>query len=102
MSGSREALDLWHRQQQEAYRDAAAQRTDQGLMIETTWSKPVLSDAMGVHPNQIQGCVEDARKRGIEIEFAPDGRQVFRSRKARKEYCRSEGFHDNDGGYGDP
>ena len=40
---------------------------------------------------------------GVPTEFDKEsGDAIFRSRGHRKRYCRACGFHDKDGGYGDP
>lgn len=63
------------------------------------------SNAMGVHPDQIPEAMADARSKGVKIDFTPDGTAYWKgvdARQRRKEYCRAYGFHDRDGGYGDP
>lgn len=63
--------------------------------------KPILSDALAVHPKQVQEAMEDAKRKGVPTEFLPDGRPVLRTRQHRKEYLKAYGFHDKRGGYGD-
>ncbi len=63
---------------------------------------PMKCDAMGVHPSQINDERKRAEGLGTRIDFAPDGRAIFESRSHRKEYCRAMGYHDRNGGYGDP
>lgn len=62
---------------------------------------PVLSDALGVLPRQIDEARQSAARRGVPTDFSPDGRAIFRSRGHRSAYCKAYGFHDRDGGYGD-
>jgi hypothetical protein len=63
--------------------------------------KPLASDALAVHPNQVKQATEDAKKKGVAVEFMPDGRPVFTSREQRKRYCQMYGFFDKAAGYGD-
>lgn len=65
-----------------------------------TW--PKLCDASGVNPSQIPEAVEAAKKHGVSIDFHPDGRAKYTSRKNRRDYLRSIGMCDFDAGYGDP
>lgn len=65
------------------------------------WSRPLASDALAVHPEQIPEAIEDARKKGISIDFDSLGRPLFRDRNHRKRYCRAYGIYDRDGGYSD-
>lgn len=62
---------------------------------------PLLSDAAGVHPLDIGKFAEDAKSRGVPIDFTADGRAIFRDRGHRKRYMKAYGFRDNGGGYGD-
>lgn len=62
---------------------------------------PKLSDALAVHPDQVQEAREDAIKKGVPTDFAADGRAVIRSRAHQKAYLKAYGFHNRDGGYGD-
>src|SRR5438132_7662035 len=41
----------------------------------TGW-KPIVSDALAVHPRQVREAVEDAKAKGVPTEFQPDGRPV--------------------------
>ena len=63
--------------------------------------KPILSDALAVHPLDVEEAVEDAKRKGVPTEFLPDGRPILASRGHRKAYLKAYGFHDKDGGYGD-
>lgn len=63
--------------------------------------KPIVSDALAVHPRQVQEATEDAARKGVPTEFLSDGRPILRTRAHRKAYLRAYGFHDKHGGYGD-
>jgi hypothetical protein len=55
--------------------------------------KPLASDALAVHPSQVEEATLDARKKGVPTEFLPDGRPVFTSSRHFQEYARRYGFH---------
>jgi hypothetical protein len=64
--------------------------------------KPLISDALAVHPRQIKEAREDAIKKGVPVDFTADGRPKFTSRQQRSAYLRAYGFFDKSAGYGDP
>lgn len=86
----------------DAHYEAMHVRSRQKASTQFAYSRPVLSDALAVHPKQVKEAIEDARKRGVPTEFAPDGRPLIRSRQHRNAYLRAYGFHDRDAGYSDP
>jgi hypothetical protein len=49
-----------------------------------------LSEALGVHPSQI----DEARRRFPHHEFAPDGRMVIKSVAHRKKVLKELGYAD--------
>lgn len=59
------------------------------------------SDALAVHPDQVNEAREDAVKRGVPTEFLRDGRPIMRDRAHQKRYLRCYGFYNRDGSYGD-
>jgi hypothetical protein len=63
--------------------------------------KPLVSDALAVHPRQVQEAIADAAKKGVPTEFQKDGRPILRSREHRKAYMKAYGFFDKAAGYGD-
>jgi hypothetical protein len=63
--------------------------------------KPIESDALGVHPSQINEAREDAIKKGVPTDFTPTGEPILRTREHRKKYMQAYGFYDRDAGYGD-
>jgi len=63
--------------------------------------KPLVSDALAVHPKQVKEATDDAEKKGVPTEFRRDGRPIFRTREHRKRYMQKYGFFDKAGGYGD-
>lgn len=63
--------------------------------------EPIASDALCVHPRQVEEATKDAAAKGVPTEFLPDGRPILRTRQHRKAYLKAYGFHDRRGGYGD-
>lgn len=63
--------------------------------------QPILSDALAVHPSQVQEATQDAIQKGVPTDFLPDGRPVLRTRAHRKQYMKAYGFFDRNAGYGD-
>jgi hypothetical protein len=58
--------------------------------------------AMGCHPTQAAAFNERARKMGVTgVSWDSRGHCLITSRKARRDYMKAIGLHDNDGGYGD-
>ena len=66
------------------------------------WSPGLLSDACGVHENQVAEFREDVKAHGFTgVEFTNSGDCVFTSRRERARYLQHRGLHDRDAGYGD-
>lgn len=63
---------------------------------------PMLSDAMGVHPNQIAEAYQDSLRRGVPTDFHQDGRPIFTDQAHRKAYAKAYGYRDRNACYGDP
>ena len=59
--------------------------------------------AMGCNrPEEVENEKAILAKQGVMTEYNENLEPIFRSRQHRKEHCRALGFHDNNGGYGDP
>lgn len=56
------------------------------------WIRPIKSDAMAVHPDQVPEARELAKKKGVPTDFLPDGRPLFTSSRHFREYARKHGF----------
>ena len=54
------------------------------------YDKPILSDALGVHPSQLKA----EQVRHPDREYTPDGRLVIRSHQDRERYLKQDGYHD--------
>lgn len=74
---------------------------DDDLPGSRPWSQPIVSDALQVHPRQLEAVRERNAKHGLDIEYRPDGKPVLRDRKQRHDLLRVERMHDNNGGYAD-
>jgi hypothetical protein len=58
---------------------------------------PILSDAAGVHPDQIPEMSDHMRRNGVSLDYAPDGRAVFQDAAQRRAALRVLGLHDRSG-----
>lgn len=63
--------------------------------------KPMESMALAVHPKQVEEANARNKRHGVGVEYRPDGMAMLTSREGRRKLNRLEGFHDNNGGYGD-
>lgn len=59
------------------------------------WMKPVVSDALAVHPDQIGEAMAHDKKVGISPEYLPDGRPVFKSEAQMRAAMESLKAHRN-------
>lgn len=56
---------------------------------------PILSDAMAVHPLQVQEAEADAARKGVPTQFETQyGRPIFRNREHRRQYIKKYGIID--------
>jgi hypothetical protein len=54
---------------------------------------PHVSEAMGVHPEQIPDALAYAKANHLPIEgYTPDGRAKFRNHRDFERYCKHEGY----------
>ncbi len=62
------------------------------------------SDALAVHPKQINEASQLARDRGVNTEFTSEGQPIFSSAGHRRAYCQKVETRvvDRNGGYSDP
>lgn len=73
-----------------------------GLVGNRPWAKPVVSDALAVHPSQIEEVMARNKRHGLEVEYEGEyGRPILRDRDQRRRLLKIERCHDNNGGYGD-
>lgn len=63
---------------------------------------PMVSDAVGVHPDQVIDAQKHAEKIGVPTRFNALGQAIFESPGHRKAYCERTGRYDRNAGYGDP
>lgn len=62
---------------------------------------PLLSDAVGCHPDQIPEMKAAYARHGVNVDFTKDGQAILESRGHRRAVMQVAGVHDRDGGYGD-
>lgn len=62
---------------------------------------PLLSNSMGVLPEQIPEAVQDAKNRGVPTQFDPEGPAIFENRSHRRKFLKAYEAHDKDACYGD-
>ena len=66
------------------------------------YNRPLVSQAMGVHPGQAAEMNEAAKRNGTGAFYDPKtGNAVFESRGSRSREMAARGMFDNQGGYGD-
>lgn len=51
------------------------------------------SDALAVHPKQVEEAVKFCKDRGVPTEYTPGGRPVIRSIQHQREHAKIRGFH---------
>lgn len=74
---------------------------DECLAAHTSKCWPMLSEAMAVHPDQIEEARARNRRHGVNVDYTKDGRAILNDRGQRRDLMKLEGFHDKHGGYGD-
>jgi hypothetical protein len=70
-----------------------------GGLQTTGW--PLVSEAMAVGKGQVAAANARARRHNIAVEYDNDGFAHVRTREARTQLLKLEGFFDRQGGYGD-
>ena len=91
----------WHDEPAPEFGKENVKKADRRLGT-NAWSTGLVSDAAGVHPNQVKEFREDAQKQGFTgVSFTDSGDCVFHSRRERARYLKHRGLFDRNGGYGD-
>lgn len=54
--------------------------------------RPLHSEALAVHPSQIQEAAGDAMRKGVPTEFDRIGRPIFTSSRHFRQYAKAYGF----------
>lgn len=62
---------------------------------------PLVCEALGVHPSQVQEATELAKTKGVPTDFRPTGEPVFTSRSHYRDYCLAHNYYMRNAGYGD-
>ena len=59
---------------------------------------PMLSEAAAVNPRQVEEMRAEIQRRGLQgVDVVPDGRIQLDTYKARRDFNKSFGYHDNHG-----
>ncbi len=74
---------------------------DKHRRTEVAQFKPILSNALAVHPSRVKEAILDAEKKGVPTSFMKDGRPVMRTRQHYNAYLKAYRFFNRDAGYGD-
>lgn len=71
------------------------------VSVETDWSPgmEIHSQAMAVHPDQINEAMAHDRKLGAPVHYDRAGRPVFTSKAQRRRFIRAHGVTDQAGYY---
>ncbi len=56
--------------------------------------RQLVSESMGVHPDEIPQRMEECRKSGVPTEFTPDGQVLFNGLGHRRKYMKLYGYAD--------
>lgn len=62
---------------------------------------PIVSQAMAVHPQDVDKVRAECDKAGVPTDFDPSGAPIMRDRGHRRAYMQAFGLYDYSGGYGD-
>lgn len=73
----------------------------ESAMTQSASAWPMLSEAMAVHPRQVEEATARNRKHGVAVDYTSDGRAILADRGQRRDLMRLERCHDNHGCYGD-
>lgn len=82
-----EGLAEYRRQMMEA---GAAFYQDAGPALVTF--RPLESQALGVHPDQIPEAIETAKALGVPTRFTKTGEPIFTSSRHFRQYARRHGY----------
>lgn len=75
-------------------RDIAAEHTPRRGNAFGGGKWPVLSESMGVQPDEIPEAMKQARDRGCNLNFTPDGRAILENPAHHRQACRATGMKD--------
>ncbi len=63
---------------------------------------PLESDAAGVHPSQIPEAMEEAKRRGVRLEFSKNGSAIFDNPQHQRQVCNALGLFQRNAFFGNP
>ena len=62
---------------------------------------PIVSDALGIHPDEVARIGRELHEHGVTTQFTSEGQPIFENREHRRRYMKQVGAFDRSGGYGD-
>ncbi len=83
----------------EVLRDTSAVRNLPAGHQPSCW--PMVSNALSVHPKQVDEANNRAKRHGINVLYKRNGQVVIPDRNERRKLLSLERMHDRLGGYGD-
>ena len=83
------------------YQEEIAPSMQQGRRAGSAWSKPLVSQAMSVHPEQYKEFNESAKRYGTGAFYDKNGDCHLPTRSARNKEMKRRRMFDKSGGYGD-
>lgn len=69
---------------------AEAGRSDH-LNLSKPWSRPLVIDALAVHPNQVEKARERAKRHGVNVRYLKNGRVEIPDRREYRKLLKMEG-----------
>lgn len=72
--------------------EAARQEATKGVVGTGNFKKKVVSDSMGVHPEQVAELRALNKKLGIEVEITDRGQPVFDNSQQMRKYAHQHNF----------
>lgn len=58
---------------------------------------PMVSESAGTHPDEVPKMMEEARRRGVNLNYTSDGAAIFENSAHRKRAMKALGLHDRQG-----
>jgi hypothetical protein len=61
--------------------------------VSTSWKRPIHSEALGIHPMDIEAAQRAAENKGVPTSYDTEGRPIFTSRQHRARFLKMKGYH---------
>lgn len=59
--------------------------------------EPCVSEALSVHPTEVDNARAEAKALGVGVDYAPDGTATFRGTREKAKLMKALGYHYKDG-----